>query len=364
MNRRQAFGCLAALGASAEPLPKGVAAVIANTLKQAPGSLNTDWFGTLLVKGLLEWARRGVPGAGDFARRWFEHHLNSAGVAPYSGIRGSRVVRVGGIPITMYAGHFGLSFPCYELAQQFGDSRARQVCLDMASVILHQAARNRLGLVLHDDISEFTIPDVCYFVVVPLMIAASLDPERGRVYRDQAVFQLRTSIDTFLDRDTGLAKTILLKSGLGKTYWTRASGWLAWAITGVLRHLAPDDPAFKGFAADLAVLAGGVARTQDASGGLRVLVNDSTTPLETSGTLMCAMAFHEAIRKRWLPATVAPFVDRAWAFVRGNITADGDIRRVYTLWAVPAEAGQIEMDHVKMGWIPGFVLSASNEMIA
>jgi len=29
---------------------------------------------------------------------------------------------------------------------------------------------------------------------------------------------------------------------------------------------------------------------------------------------------------------------------------------------VPAEEGKIEMDHVKMGWIPGFVLSATNEM--
>ena len=47
LNRRQAIGCLAAL--AAEPLPKGVAAVIADTLKQPPGSLNTDWFGTLLV---------------------------------------------------------------------------------------------------------------------------------------------------------------------------------------------------------------------------------------------------------------------------------------------------------------------------
>jgi unsaturated rhamnogalacturonyl hydrolase len=182
------------------------------------------------------------------------------------------------------------------------------------------------------------------------------------VYRDQAVFQLRTYIDTFLDKDTGLAKTILLKSGLGKTYWTRASGWLLWSITGVLRHLAPGDPQFPGFVADLAALGRGLARVQDASGGLRVLLNDPKTPLETSGTAMCAMGLHEAVRKRWLAASFTPFVDRAWAYVRRNITAEGDIRNVYTGWAVPAEEGRIEMDRVRMGWIPGFVLSAANEM--
>jgi hypothetical protein len=339
-----------------------VAAVIADTLRQAPASLNTDWFGTLLAKGLLEWGRRGVPEAGGFARAWFEHHLKSGGVASYSGVRGSRVVRAGGIPITTYAGHFGLSFPCYEIASQFGDSRARQVCLDVASIILHQAARNRLGLVMHDDISEFTIPDVCYFVAVPLMIAASLDKQRGWVYRDQAVFQLRTFIDTFLDKETGLAKTILMKSGLGKTFWTRASGWLMWSITGVLRHLAPSDPSFAGFAADLAVLARGVSRVQEAGGGLRVLLNDPGTPLETSGTAMCAMGMHEAIRNRWLPQSFTPFVNRAWAYVCDHITETGDIRGVYTGWAVPAEEGKMQMDQVRMGWIPGFVLSAANEM--
>ncbi len=278
LTRRESIECLAALGAGGQPpsaesirrrlpkdVPPGVAAVIANTLRRDPASLNTDWFGTLLVKGLLEWAARGVPEGREFAKAWFEHHLTAGGVAPFSGARGSRTVRAGGIAITTYSGHFGLSYPCYELFRQIGDSRARRVCLDVAPIILHQTARNRLGLVLHDDNAGFTIPDTCYFVVTPLMIAASLDKERGPVYRDQAVFQLRTCIDVFLAKDTGLAKTILFNSGVGKTYWTRASGWLLWAITGVLRYLAPGDPLFAGFVADLAALARGIARVQDAT---------------------------------------------------------------------------------------------------
>ena len=375
LTRRETIGCLAALGAGAQPpsaesvrrrlpkdVPPGVAAVIANTLRQEPGSLNTDWFGTSLVKGLLEWAGRGVPEGREFAKSWFEHHLAAGGVAPFSGARGSRTVRAGGIAITTYSGHFGLSFPCYELFRQTGNARARQVCLDVASIILHQAARNRLGLVLHDDNAAFTIPDTCYFVVTPLMIAASLDKQRGPVFRDQAAFQLRTCIDVFLSKETSLARTILFNTGVGKSYWTRASGWLLWAITGVLRYLAPDDPLVTGFVADLVALARGIARVQDATGGLRVFLDDPKSPLETSGTLMCAMGLHESIQKGWLSDSFTPVVDRAWSFVRANIGEDGSVRRVYTLWAVPAEEGKIAMDHVAMGWIPGFVLSAANEM--
>jgi hypothetical protein len=77
---------------------------------------------------------------------------------------------------------------------------------------------------------------------------------------------------------------------------------------------------------------------------------------------MCAMGLHEAIRKRWLPGSFTPFVNRAWEYARGKITDTGDIRGVYTGWAVPAEEGKMQMDHARMGWIPGFLLSASYEM--
>ena len=343
--------------------PPGVAAILERTLGQEPGSLNTDWFGSSLLSGLLAWTSRGVPEGRDFARRWFEAHLNSKEVSAYSGAQG-RPVRAGGIPITTYAGHFGLSLPCFELYRQLGDARARQVCIEIADVILHRTARNRLGMVMHDDTAGFTIPDVCFFVVTPLMLAFALDPGPGRAYRDQAVFQLRAFIDVFLDRETGLARTILFPEGLGKSYWTRASGWLLWAIGGVLRHLPVDDPRRQGFLDDLKVLAGGIARVQDKSGALRLFLNDPASPLETTGTAMCAMGLHEAVRRRWIPAAFGPTADRAWNFVKSRISPDGGIAGAYTSWAVPAEKGVASLsDNSPAGWISGFILSTAAEML-
>lgn len=283
-------------------------------------------------------------------------------VAPFHGPHSSRVVHAGGIPITTYCGHFGLAFPCYEIATQFHDEYARQVCLDIGGIILHQVARNGLGLAMHDDRSEFAIPDTCYFVAVPLMLAAVLDGERGRACCDQAVYQLRNYIHVFLAKETGLARTILLPTGLGRTYWTRASGWLLWAITGVLDHLPPDDPHFSRFLASLEMIASGLARVQDASGGLHLFLDDPRSPLETSGTAMCAMGLHQSVRRRWLPSSFQPVAARAWDFVRDNFTADGNLRNVYTGWAVPAEQRKVEMDRVSMGWIPGFALRAAHEL--
>ncbi len=342
-------------------IPEGVRAVIRNTLKEPPGALNTDWFGTTLLQGLLQWHRRGIADVKEFATAWLDGHLKSGTVSRFSGAK-SREVVAGGIHITTYAGHFGLAFPCYEIAVQFQDERARRVCVEVGKIVLHQVARNRLGMVEHDDSGEFAIPDTCYFAVGALMSAASLNRILENVLREQAIFQLRSYVDTFLDRDKGLAKTVLLRDGLGKTYWTRASGWLLWAITAVLRFLPESHPSFPRFRDDFRALVAGMAKVQDASGGFRVLLDDPQTPLETTGTAMFASAAHEGIRNGWLPASYQPAVEHAWGFVKSNITEDGQVRNAYTGWAIPAENRVISMDEHKMGWIPGFILIVANEM--
>jgi len=344
-------------------LPRGVQTIIRSTLSEDPASLNTDWFGTTLLQGLLEWHRRDVSGVKAFAEAWLNHHLSSGVLSRFSGAK-SREVVAGGIHISTYAGHYGLAFPCYEMAVQFGEGRARRACIDVGRVILHQAARNRLGMVEHDDSGEFAIPDTCYFVVRALMSAAALDHELGPVYREQAHYQLRTYIETFLSRDAGLARTVLFRQGLGQTYWTRASGWLLWAINSMLRFLVPSDKAFPGYLRDLEMLAAGMRRRQHTSGGLRVLLDDPQMPLETTGTAMFASGVHEAVRKEWLPSSYGESAGRAWSFVQSKIGDDGGIQGAYTGWALPAEQRVLSMDEHKMGWIPGFILTVANEMTA
>src|SRR5947207_12954190 len=80
-------------------LPLGIAAIIRNYYHREPISFNTDWAGTMPMWGLAMWARRGVPGAIEYVRAWFEAHLardlqlsDEESFATYTGHR-SRVVR-------------------------------------------------------------------------------------------------------------------------------------------------------------------------------------------------------------------------------------------------------------------------------
>jgi hypothetical protein len=218
-----------------------------------------------------------------------------------------------------------------------------------------------MGMVAHDDNAEFAIPDACFFAVGPLIFASALTEKFGEVFRRQALIQLRAYTDVFLVRNKGLAKTVLLPTGLGETYWTRASGWLLWAMVTVLEHLPAHAPETEGILNDLKLLAGGIARVQDPS-GFHVLLDDPAAPLETTGSAMFAMCFHAAMRKAWLPDSFRGTIARAWNFVQGNIDDDGSVEHVYTGWAIPAEKRLMQMNRVETGWVPGLILVAANEL--
>jgi rhamnogalacturonyl hydrolase YesR len=342
-------------------LPPGVAAMLARLLNQDPSSINTDWFGTMPMLAALRWCRRGIAEVEPFAKAWLTHHRNARDVANYSGNR-SRLVWAGGIPLTTYAGHFGVSLPCEEMVAQYNDEAARTVARDLAGIVLHRTARNRLGLIGHDDTADFAIPDVTFFAVSSLMIGSRLDAASAAAHRDQALYQLRISIETFLMKDTGLAKTIYRGGTVGKTYWTRASGWLLWSITAMLGRLDPSHSAFRELTADLKRLVDGMMRVQEPSGGFHVLLDDYSTPLETTGTAMFALGVHESVRKNWLPRDYAAAAQKAWDFVAANLTDDGTLKNTYYVWAVPAENRDIRMRGENSGWAMGFVLAAANEM--
>jgi rhamnogalacturonyl hydrolase YesR len=350
-------------------LPTGIAAIIKNYLDHDPLTFNTDWFGTMPLFGLLRWAKRGVPGTLDYAKSWFEAHVkhdpkmtDEAFWKTYGG-HNSRVIRMKHLPITTYCGLYGLAYPCHELFLQTGDERARETVLEIGQTILHKARRHGNGLLAHDDHWDKAIPDACFFNVEPLMRAAQLDDRHGEVYQEQAVYQLRTYIDIFLDRSNGLAKTMLhLPDRIGSTYWCRASGWLMWSFVGVMRFLPPNHPAMAGFKRDLKFFAAGVVKALGPQGCIHGYANDHSSPPESTGTAMCVISIHEAVRNGWIPNEYGDAMNRMWQFCKKNVTDKGAFESVYYEWAMPAEDGYMETRSVSFGPHIGALLWLADEM--
>lgn len=359
-------------------LPLEFKAMIDHLLSKEAGFWGTDWDGTMAIESLLRWENKGVPEALGFAKNWLDFHIENDNkltdeefLNTYSGLH-SRIIRGTYLPFTMYSGFFGLPFPCNEIYKKTGDERAKQICLDIADAILHISARDQRGLVLHDDgihmgdnANAFTIPDTMYFVTKALMIASVLDDEIGKVYRDQALFQIKTGTSFYLDKEKDLARTVLYRNGVGRTFWCRASGWLSYALVGVLRFLPNNHPEFENIAHYLKRLADGVKKHQGLNGGLRVLINQPETPEETSGTAMCIASIKEAVNKGWIPNEYNEFLEHGWDFVKNHVSDAGKITGIYTGWAIPAEEGKILIDHLEKesGWVPSVILRAAKWMI-
>jgi rhamnogalacturonyl hydrolase YesR len=359
-------------------IPLKFKTIIDHLVSKDPGYWNTDWDGTMAMESLLGWSNRGIPGTMEYARQWLDFHIENDHKLTdrefyntFTGPGSCRIIRGRHLPFTMYSGFFGLPFPCYELYKINGDIRAKHICMDVANAILHKSARNKYGLVLHDDginsregSRTFTIPDSIYFVTKALMIASMLDEKHGEVYRDQALYQIKTCSSVFLDRERGLARTVLFETGPGKTFWCRATGWLAYALTGVLRFLPREHPDHEVLSQDLKVLAEGVMKYQGPNGGLHVLIDKPETGEETSGTAMCVTALKEAAVKGWIPDDYGLFLKKGWNFVKNHVSDHGEISGVYTGWAITAEEGKIIMDqsNTERGWIPAVILNAANVM--
>src|ERR1044071_4304578 len=64
-------------------VPPGVGAILTATLQGPPEALNTDWFGTTLMDGVLRWSRRGVCDAREFATAWLDYQLRAGTVVRY-----------------------------------------------------------------------------------------------------------------------------------------------------------------------------------------------------------------------------------------------------------------------------------------
>ncbi|WP_433496622.1 glycoside hydrolase family 88 protein [Sphaerimonospora sp. CA-214678] len=109
------------------------------------------------------------------------------------------------------------------------------------------------------------------------------------------------------------------------TFWSRGNGWLICAAAEVLAE-APDHSEAATVRGMLAEILEAIARRQDRSGFLHDFLDDPSTPLEASGTLMFAYAAALGAEIGAVSDVVEPAV-RALDAVAGIVQPDGSIGR-------------------------------------
>ncbi|MEP4532145.1 MAG: glycoside hydrolase family 88 protein [Cyclobacteriaceae bacterium] len=364
---------LPAVNGMPDNLPDNLKMMVNQTLSKPFSEITTNWDGSIQIEGLLRFAKRGDEKAFDYAKNWFDYRLKTDSqmsdeeyFEQYITKARARINRRGPLTFSIYSANLGVAFPVYDLYKLTNNPDAKQVCLDVADAILHECARDKYGMVAHDDgnFTRFAIPDTTYWATRANAIAGKLTSgDLADVYYKQAIIQLDTGIDIFLDKKTGLVITGIFDDVIGKTYWCRSQGWLLWSIVGLLRNLPDTHPRFEYFAEQAETIARAVQKHQGKNGGLHVLVDDPSSPEEVTGMAMCLSAMKEAARNGWISSQYSEFFEKGWDYIQKSVDDEGNVTNVYTAWAKTAEAKEVNrMNERFRGFVPGILMVAADEM--
>lgn len=334
--------------------------------------INTDWDGSIRIESLLRLAKRGYKDGLKYSKSWFDYHLENdrklddeAYFKQYDGPR-ARILREGPMTFVIYSSVLNLTCPVHELHLQTGNKTARRVCLDVANAVLHYAARDKYGMMAHDDknFTSFTIPDTAYYAVRATAIGATLSKgELADVFWKQSIYQLDQAIHYFYDTDKGLSRLGIFDNEPSTIYWCRSQGWLMWAIYGLLLYLPPSHQYYNKAIATLKGITEGVKKYQTKNGGLHVFINDPSTPEEVTGIAMVITVVKEGMRKGWLPNEYDDLCDRGWNYIQKSVDSEGGLHNVYTGWALTAHQKKVDLMDMKFrGFAVGILALAANEM--
>lgn len=146
-------------------------------------------------------------------------------------------------------------------------------------------------------------------------------------YTDEAFRHLLLAGRRLLDPGEGLLRHVWRErpnSFPESTFWSRGDGWFLCAAAETLQQ-APDHPDADAVRRLLRTVLDAYLRVQDATGFFHDFLDDPSTPLEASGTLMFAYAVGLAAASGQVPAGYREPAVRALEAGAGIVAPDGSI---------------------------------------
>ena len=177
-------------------------------------------------------------------------------------------------------------------------------------------------------------------------------------YIEEAVLQLEVHVAHLLDEKANLARHMwreVPNTFPQSTFWARGCGWLFLAAI-ELMGLLPSHPK-AAFFKDVAVRTlTAMSKYQDASGYFRNTLDDPSSKLEASGTLMFAYAIPRAVELGLVDKTLIDDALRGFNVVAGSVEASGKIPGV----SIPPGGPNVAFDWAMFG--QGFFLLAAKAL--
>lgn len=288
---------------------------------------NEDWQKAIAINGLLaidsqpftSTARHLVDrsvktqtDAGQFSYGSLDYKPWAEGDQPYQGISD---------PVA-------LGYPVLEIYDRIDDDRYAEAAKRQYEFFETVPRTSNGGIAHHRGPIELWVDSI--YMLCPFFARyGELFDETGAF--DEVIRQVKLQSHHLQDSHTGLFRHEWREhpnSYPESTFWSRGNGWAVAGILDALDHI-PDNHDGRAELVDVFKrLATAVQERQADNGFWHNVIDDPTTPLETSGTLMFAYAFKKGVRKGLLDTEYADSAERAMDACCGVIDDDGAVRRV------------------------------------
>lgn len=190
--------------------------------------------------------------------------------------------------------------------------------------ILTKQSRLTDGTLCRPEPVEQTVWADDMFMSVPFLLSMAKLNKNSKLY-DEAAFQVLHINHYLTDLRTNLCRHGWYNQTkeLAPAAWSRANGWVVWAMSEALLKLPTNHKDYKKIKDLFINRLIALLNYQSASGLWHQVVNDPNSYLETSGSAMFGLALARAINHKWLSQRYVPQLMKAWEAVSAQINEDG-----------------------------------------
>ncbi len=282
------------------------------------------WQKSVALSGLLRWdEKRGR----DSARRWLTRAVdtqNSRGQLNYSdrefyahGHADSTITDSGILSLT-------LAYPLLQLHQIEPNPRYMEAARLQAELAVKAPRTKDGGFWSRMEAPELWV-DFFYLAMPPLALYGVLSKQQSFI--DEAFNQFEIYADRLVDPRANLARHVwreVPNSYPESTFWSRGNGWLI--TCGVeLATLVAEHPKRAAMIETTKKVLYAMSETQDRSGYLHDLLDDPSSRMEASGTLMYAYTIARGVKLGIVDRSMLPSAVRAFKVVAGSVAEDGAV---------------------------------------
>ena len=219
----------------------------------------------------------------------------------------------------------GAVLPLAERALNTKPQTLHREILDRAlNHILNKQSRLSDGTLCRPEPVEQTVWADDMFMSVPFLLRMAKLNKDSKLY-NEAAFQVLHINHYLTDPHTNLCRHGWYNQTkeLAPVAWSRANGWVVWAMSEALLELPTNHKDYKKIKDTFTKRLMALLKYQSESGLWHQVLNDPDSYLETSGSAMFGLALARAINHKWISQRYIPQLMKTWEAVSAQIDKNG-----------------------------------------